>query len=69
MVDVIVWTNITIFIYVLINITVYSKKKKCLSHIGCVCLVSAVYNLSLQLQRLDSFVVVLVVVLWLNNLL
>ena len=47
--------------YVLINITVYSKKKKkeCLSHIGYVCLMSAVYNLGLQLQMLGPFVVVL----------
>ena len=41
------------------------KKKGCLSHIGCVCLVSVVYNLSLQLQRLGHFVVVL----WLCNVL
>ena len=45
--------------YVLINITVYSKKKKNLSHIGYVCLMSAIYNLSLQLQMLGPFVVVL----------
>ena len=48
---------------VLISITVYSKKKKkSLSHISCVCLVSVVYNPNLQLS-LDPFVVVL----WLNN--
>ena len=41
------------------------KKKGCLSHIGYVCLMSAVYNPSLQLQRLDPFVVVL----WLCNIL
>ena len=39
--------------------------KYCLSHIGCMCLVSAIYNLSLQLQRLGHFVVVL----WLCNVL
>ena len=49
---------------VLISITVYKKKKRCLSHISCVCLVSVVYNPNLQL-RLDPFVVVL----WLNNVL
>ena len=37
----------------------------CLSYIGCVCLVSAIYNLSLQLQRLGPFVIVL----WLCNVL
>ena len=41
------------------------KKQGCLSHIGCVCLVSAVYNPSLQLQRLGLFVVVF----WLCNVL
>ena len=35
------------------------QKKGYLSHISYVCLVSAVYNPSLQLQRLDHFVVVL----------
>ena len=48
--------------YVLINIIVYSKKKKklgCLSHIGYVCLMSAVYNPGLQLQMLSPFVVLL----------
>ena len=50
----------------------YKKKKYiyiyiegCLSYIGYVCLVSAVYNSSLQLQKLDHFVVVL----WLCNIL
>ena len=39
---------------------VYQKKKKWyLSHISYVCLVSAVYNPSLQLQMLGPFVVVL----------
>ena len=39
---------------------VYQKKKKWyLSHISYVCLVSAVYNPNLQLQRLGPFVVVL----------
>ena len=31
----------------------------CLSYIGCVCLLSTIYNSSLQLQMLDPFVVVL----------
>ena len=50
-----------------ICITVYSKKRKygCLSHISCVCLVSAFYNPNLQLQRLGPFVVIL----WLCNIL
>ena len=38
---------------------VYQKKKWYLSHISYVCLVSAVYNPNLQLQRLGPFVVVL----------
>ena len=43
------------------------KKRKLayLSYIDCVCLVSAVYNSSLQLQMLGLFVVVL----WLCNVL
>ena len=39
-------------------------KKKCLSHIGCVCLVSAAYNPSLQLQKLDPFIVVFCYVIY-----
>ena len=41
-----------------INNIISTKKKKCLSYIGCVCLVSAVYNPNLQLQKLSHFVVV-----------
>ena len=38
--------------YILINVTVYLKKKNgCLSHIGYICIVFVVYNFSLQLQN------------------
>ena len=47
------------------KIYIYIYIEGCLSYIGYVCLVSAVYNPSLQLQKLDNFVVVL----WLCNVL
>ena len=47
------------------KIYIYIYIEGCLSYIGYVCLVSAVYNSSLQLQKLDNFVVVL----WLCNVL
>ena len=57
---------INLFIFLILNILLINglislvfKKYGCLSHIGCMCLVSAVYNLSLQLQRLSPFIIVL----------
>ena len=47
------------------KIYIYIYIEGCLSYIGYVCLVSAVYNSSLQLQKLDHFVVVF----WLRNVL
>ena len=43
----------------------YKKKRECLFHIGCMCLVSFIYNHSLQLQMLDLFIVIF----WLCNIL
>ena len=57
--------NYKIYIYIYIERERERERERCLSYIGYVCLVSAVYNSSLQLQKLDHFVVVL----WLCNIL